>query len=250
MIRHCHDSEKPRERCLAGGAECLSLRECLALLLGSGPRGEGCMGLSARILERSGSARIYDARFNDVGFGDAGANDARALFTALESSGLGFLQNIKGLGPAGKGRILAAFELARRYAVLKARAATGSEENERHLGVLARKAVQKIPDGLRSAPREWLGFVGVTGTGAVMDLCVVERGVRTHVNVDPAAFFARLLALRPAAFFMAHNHPSGSLLPSQEDQLLTVKMETLAAEFGIRFLGHAIVTAQAVKWID
>ncbi len=245
MIRHCHDSEKPRERCFAGGAECLSLRECLALLLGSGPRGEGCMGLSARILERSGSAQC-----NDVQPNDAGANDARALFTALESSGLGFLQNIKGLGPAGKGRILAAFELARRYVVLKARTATGSEEHERRLGVLAQKAIQKIPAELRSAPREWLGFVGVTGMGAVMDLCVVERGVRTHVNVDPAAFFARLLALRPAAFFMAHNHPSGSLLASQEDQLLTIKMEALASEFGIQFLGHAIVTAQAVKWID
>ena len=48
-------TERPRERCLEKGARSLSIRECLALILNSGPKGKGSLGLSLEILDRPGT---------------------------------------------------------------------------------------------------------------------------------------------------------------------------------------------------
>jgi DNA repair protein RadC len=73
--------------------------------------------------------------------------------------------------------------------------------------------------------------------------------VRTHVNFEPAELFSRLLALRPAAFVLFHNHPSGVLTPSAEDLLLTRRVAKLAASFGIELVGHWIVSPTGERWI-
>ena len=77
----------------------------------------------------------------------------------------------------------------------------------------------------------------------------VERGVRTHVNVDPAELFARILALRPEGFFLFHNHPSGNPAPSETDQLLTIKVMRLSQQLGLRLLGHGVVSSREERWV-
>jgi DNA repair protein RadC len=78
---------------------------------------------------------------------------------------------------------------------------------------------------------------------------MVEKGARTHVNLDPAELFARILALRPRGVFLFHNHPSGILTPSQEDLDLTHTIREISEKFGIQLLGHWIVSAQSEHWI-
>ena len=186
-------SERPRERCLSQGPKCLSLRECIALILGSGPRGKGCLGLAKEVLHSPGE-------------GLASEDEERAFFTAMEVSGTAHLKGLSGLGAAGQARILAAFELGRRYALYRER--TKSQGRSRHkLDVIAKQALERINTDLRNEPQEWLGFVPLYRSGDLGELCLVERGVRTHVNIDPAELFARLLALRPSGFFLFHNHP-------------------------------------------
>src|SRR4051812_5909277 len=104
MIERIPPQERPRERCLEKGADCLSLRECLALVLGSGPRSVGCLGLSSRVLGRAGEGLSEDEQ-------------ERAFFTAMEVAPRAHLEPIAGLGEAGRARLMAAFELGRRYAV-------------------------------------------------------------------------------------------------------------------------------------
>ncbi len=231
-------SELPRERCLRSGADCLSLRECLALVLG--PCFPSSLELARRILERPGPGLppLYEEA---------------AFFLALESSSL---DSIPGLGPAGKARLLAVFELARRYGNYRDQT-QGVEQADKLRLVpgardLAGEALARSPAIERSHSREWLGFVPVArgSRSLVGALCVVERGVRTHVNVDPAELFARVLALRPRGFILFHNHPSGDLSPSEEDLDLTRRVARVGAQLGIRLLGHWIVTARAERWLD
>jgi DNA repair protein RadC len=229
------DSERPRERCLAKGARCLSLRECLALVIGSGPRGRGCLGIAHQILERPGT-------------GLAEPEQESAFFTAMEVAGLTHLADITGLGEAGRARLLASFEIGRRYAAH--RETKFREQNaKRRLGNLPENALDRIGAAWRSEPQEWLGFVPIDRSGRLGELCVVERGVRTHVNVDPVELFARLLALRPRAFFLFHNHPSGDLTPSEPDFDLTRRTQALAHQLGIRLMGHGIVGARGERWV-
>jgi DNA repair protein RadC len=226
-------AERPRERCLDKGPDTLSLRECLALILGSGPPGLGCLGLATHILARPGPGLTYP-------------DEERAFFTAMESSGPAHLDHIEGLGPAGRARLLAAFEIGRRYANYRQApvrlAPSGIQD-------MAQEALARVAPSLRNDPREWLGFVCIHRTGEMGELCMVERGVRTHVNVDPAELFARLLALRPKGFILFHNHPSGHVSPSIEDLHLTRSIEDLARSLGMRLLGHWIVSPRGEHFL-
>lgn len=235
MIDLTPKNERPRERCLKMGARCLSLRECVAILLNSGPQGQGCLGLASQILNRSGGGLNSE-------------DEERAFFTAMESAGSAHLNEINGLGPAGKARILAAFELGRRYFIFISK--NQAESNQKpSLTSLNAQALKKISSSYRNEPQEWLGFVPIHRSGKIGNLCIVERGARTHVNIDPAELFARILALRPKGFFLFHNHPSGSLAPSAPDFHLTEQVAKVAQHLGVILFDHGIVSSSGEQWI-
>lgn len=230
------DSESPRERCLESGPECLSLRECLAVMLGTGPKEVGCFGLADRILELPGS-------------GLSAQDEERAFFTVMETLGKTYLKSVHGLGPAGQARVLAAFELGRRYTLYRY-GHHRIQKRERSHSQLSSLVLEKIPPKFRVEPKEWFGFIPIYRTGEVGELCIVEKGVRTHVNTDPIELFARVLALRPSGFFLAHNHPTGDANASWQDQDLTEKVGKLSKQLGIRLLGHWIVAPQTQRMIS
>jgi DNA repair protein RadC len=232
MIRFIPASERPRERCLSNGARCLSLRECVAVLLGSGPGGEGALGLSSRVLERAGAQEVE-----------------AAFFSSMENGGLSHLQDLPGLGDAGRARLLAAFEIGRRYVVHRQARRQRRSPSSIALKDLHVRALSRIGDAPRNEPQEWLGFVPIHPSGSAGGLCIVERGVRTHVNFEPAELFARVLSVRPHGFFLFHNHPSGDLTPSDADHELTRRVRDLSSRLGVRFLGHGIVGPSGARWV-
>jgi DNA repair protein RadC len=236
-MRELPATERPRERCLEKGARSLSFRECLALILNSGPKGKGSLGLAQDILDRPGS-------------GLDESEEMRAFFLAMEVSSEAYLTGIPGLGEASQARLLAAFELARRYALFRESRQKQIEPTQAQTLIkTAKTALSRVTNEWRNETQEWLGFVPCYRTGEVGALCIVERGVRTHVNIEPMELFARVLALRPHGFILIHNHPSGDLTPSAPDQEITARVAQLARPFGIRLLGHWIVAAQGEFWI-
>lgn len=52
----------------------------------------------------------------------------------------------------------------------------------------------------------------------------------------------RALELNASALVLAHNHPSGTLKPSEADKQITRKIKVAAELFEIRILDHIIVT--------
>jgi DNA repair protein RadC len=154
----------------------------------------------------------------------------------------------------GQARLLAAFEVSRRYFQFRMRYERIHSKPEdltrRSLShTHSERAIAAVPEHLRIQSREWLGFVPVYQDGRPGEFCLVESGVRTHVNTDPVELFSRILALRPGALYLMHNHPSGILIPSESDRQLTEQVEKICAGFSIRLLGHAIVTARSHLWI-
>ena len=235
MIVNTISKERPRERCIDQGARCLSLRECIALILGSGPRDCGALGVASAIMERPGT-----------GLDDS--DSERAFFIAMEISADSHLSEHHGLGPAGKAKLLAAFELGRRYANHRERGQCALRVT-RKITDLRGEALERVKPTMRSEVQEWLGFVPFYRTGQLGNFCLVERGVRTHVNIDPVELFSRLLSLRPEGFFLFHNHPSGDLTPSAPDIDLTRQVRDLAGRFGVQLLGHGIVATLGERWI-
>lgn len=231
-------TERPRERCLQNGPSTLSLRECIAVILGSGPPGVGALGLASVILGRP-SPTLTETEAE------------QAFFTALEVSAHAHLSGVNGLGEAYRARIMASFELGRRYSLFRdqhrrPRRFTPAQLAEQPLPA---RALSRVSLEWRSEPREWLGFVPLLRNGDLGSLGVTELGTRTHVNTDPAELFARILAVRPRGFFLFHNHPSGDLTPSQADVDLTQRVAKVGQQLGTRLLGHAVVSRWDERWI-
>lgn len=237
-IENTPPSERPRERLLSQGPRCLSLRECIAVILGSGPPGQGALGMAAAVLGRPGE-------------GLSEGESERAFFTALEASAHAHLSGLAGLGDAGRSRVLAAFEIGRRYSDFRERNRTSTQFSRKELErkPLPERALAQVGENWRCDSREWLGFVPLFRNGTLGQLGIVELGTRTHVNTDPAELFARILALRPSGFFLFHNHPSGDLTPSQPDVDLTQKVSRVGSSLGTRLLGHAIVGRKGERWV-
>jgi DNA repair protein RadC len=192
------------------------------------------MGLAQTILERPGR-------------GLSPQDQEKAFFKGLELCGDAHLTDICGLGPAGKAKILATLEMARKYARYRA---SHQKTIPSSSATLAIRALSRVPEQERQEIREWLGFVPLYRTGELGHLCLVQRGSRTHVHTDPVEIFARILSLRPQGFFLVHNHPSGIARPSSEDHELTEQVNHVAQQFGLRVYGHWVVTSDGEAWIS
>ncbi|MBE7172487.1 MAG: JAB domain-containing protein [Williamsia sp.] len=70
----------------------------------------------------------------------------------------------------------------------------------------------------------------------------ISSGGISACIVDPKIIFATVLKARATSVILAHNHPSGSLQPSQADIDLTKKLKDGSALLDVSVLDHLIVT--------
>ncbi|MCM8570320.1 JAB domain-containing protein [Gramella jeungdoensis] len=70
----------------------------------------------------------------------------------------------------------------------------------------------------------------------------VSTGGITGTLVDLRILFAVILKSLSCAVILAHNHPSGTLKPSEADKLLTQKVIKAAKLLDIKVLDHLILT--------
>lgn len=201
--------EGPRERLRRVGRESLSEAELLAILLGTGRRGESVELLATRILHEFGG------------------------LAGLERLGMGELLALSGLGPGKASRVVAAVELGRRVAttpLLRGARITSSRDVDAALRPrLARAETEQflaIPVDARNRP---LGELQIAVGG--LSAC----------PVSPGDVFRSLLREAASGVIFAHNHPSGDTHPSTEDLAITERLSAAGDLLGIRVLDHLIV---------
>ena len=76
----------------------------------------------------------------------------------------------------------------------------------------------------------------------VLGMCPISKGGVAGTVVDLKIVFAAALKGRASSIILAHNHPSGSLTPSQMDIDLTKKFERAGEILDIRVLDHIILS--------
>ncbi|MDR2478765.1 MAG: DNA repair protein RadC [Treponema sp.] len=92
------------------------------------------------------------------------------------------------------------------------------------------------------ADRKQERFISLSLNGAheALAVRVVTIGLVNRTIVHPREVFADLIQDRAAAFIVAHNHPSGRLQPSPEDDEITGRLQQTAEILGLHFLDHLI----------
>ena len=92
------------------------------------------------------------------------------------------------------------------------------------------------------ADRKQERFISLSLNGAheVLAVRVVTIGLVNKTIVHPREVFADIIQDRAAAFCVAHNHPSGQLGCSAEDEDITRRLQAAADILGLHFLDHVI----------
>src|ERR1035438_3298756 len=180
------EADRPREKLLRKGAPALSDQELLAILLGKGTPGMDVMTLAAKL------ARLMDEKGLDVKAED--------------------LTQFAGVGDAKATLILAAIEFARRRIKPE--------------GVKIQEPSDLLPHVLHYADRKQEHFLcaSINGANEILNIRVISIGLIDRSPVHPREVFADALADRASAVIVAHNHPSGLLVPSPGDINITAQL--------------------------
>ncbi len=76
----------------------------------------------------------------------------------------------------------------------------------------------------------------------VLGYAQISKGGISSCVVDPKVIFQTALKTNATGIILAHNHPSGSLSPSDADRKLTNKIKSAGSFLDINVLDHLIMT--------
>ena len=71
---------------------------------------------------------------------------------------------------------------------------------------------------------------------------VVGQGTAAACLVHPREVFRAAIELGAASVIVAHNHPSGDATPSEEDKVLTRRLQSAGDILGIPMVDHLVLT--------
>ncbi|MBQ8098069.1 MAG: DNA repair protein RadC [Bacteroidaceae bacterium] len=210
-ITQWREDERPRERLLALGPSALTNAELLAILIHTGSETSNAVELMAKVLHACGNS----------------------LDTLGEIS-YEKLTSFKGIGQAKAVSIMAACELGRRR-MKKDNTGKISLENS---GMIYERVLKPL---FWDLTEEECHVVLLTTSLTLISTELVGKGGLTAVNTDIRKILRMALEKNATALVLAHNHPSGRLVPSKEDDRLTQSLLKACDIMDIKMLDHLIV---------
>jgi DNA repair protein RadC len=89
--------------------------------------------------------------------------------------------------------------------------------------------------------REYFLAFMVDGKNRITSVSVISQGSLNQSVVHPRETFKAAVLANAASVIVAHNHPSGDLVPSREDIEITRRLKEAGDILGIKVLDHVIV---------
>lgn len=213
-IKNWNEDDRPREKMLLKGRIALSDAELIAILISSGSRNESAVSLSQRILASASN------NLNDLG-----------------RLSISDLMKFKGIGEAKAIAIAAAMELGRRRRTAEAL----------HLDKItsSNSVFEYMQPIIGELPHEEFWILYLNNSNKIIQSAQLSKGGITGTVVDSRLAFKQALQLGAVGIILAHNHPSGTLKPSQADIQLTKKLKVAGESLDIKVLDHLIITEKA-----
>jgi DNA repair protein RadC len=219
-IKQLHTDERPREKALRLGYGALTLPELWALVLGSGTRGKNVIELCSDLMQRNGYSLATLAR--------------RSLRQMLE---------IKGLGPKKAMQVMAVMEISRRVAMELPADEPAIRTSEDIYRLMSPR--------IANLPHEEVWAIFLSRSNKVKKLFKASQGGTASSVFDVKMILKDALLEQAEGLILCHNHPSGNLNPSPQDDAITASCKSACATLDIRFLDHVIVaTTGFYSYID
>jgi len=92
--------------------------------------------------------------------------------------------------------------------------------------------------------REYLKVVLSNRAGKVLGVHAVSMGGTSETSADLKIILQGAILANATGMILCHNHPSGNLSPSAQDDLLTQRLQKAAKLMDISLLDHLIISAE------
>jgi len=210
-INQWAEEDRPREKMMHLGAETLSSAELLAILIGSGSPKESAVDLMKRVL-----------------------SDCNNNLNTLGKKSIHELCEYNGIGEAKAVTILAACELGKRRQMETA--------EERPDCGTATRIYNHMHPIMQDLDVEEFWVLLMNQNYKLIKKLRISHGGITEVAVDIRIILREAMLVNATILAVCHNHPSGNLRPSEQDNRLTQNIKKACDIMRIHFLDHVIVT--------
>jgi len=200
--------KRPRERLIESGPDVLKNYELLAIILGTGYRGEDVLALASRILQEYGSKAI------------------------TKEKSVSRLMDELGIPTVKACQIIACFEIGRRFFMED----TGKMPTVRD----AEDVYEYLKEMSKFKKEQFRGLYLNSRNKLIYDE-VISLGTLNANLVHPREVFQPAVEFSAAAIIVAHNHPSGDPEPSEDDLEITKRLVEAGKIMGLEILDHLII---------
>ena len=203
-------NERPRERLIQYGVDKLTNEELLSILIKNGTKNESVKALSNNIL----------VLINDI--------------TNLRKINYQQLVKIKGIGEAKACLLLSSIELGKRVF-------QNNQVIKKEIMNNAKVIFDYYKNILYDKKQEHFYAVYLDSKKRIIDDRLLFIGTINQSLVHPRNIFKEACLLDASSIVCVHNHPSGSVIPSKEDKLMTERITSIGNMMGISVIDHIIV---------
>jgi DNA repair protein RadC len=209
-MRYWAEDDLPSQKLLLKGNGSLSDAELLSIIIGTGVSGENSLDIAMKTLSICGNNLCEFWKFS-----------------------VSDLQKIKGIGEKRAVKIAAMFALARRR-----------NESE----VIFKNKISKSQDAFEifhslmgDLPYEEFWLLLLNRANRVIKKVKISEGGISGTVVDPKKIFQICLEQHATSILLGHNHPSGTVTPSEADNKITKKIKDCGLLLDVAVLDHIIV---------
>lgn len=200
------ENEREREKLERVGAKAMSDKDLIKLIISTGTNSHSLDEIADNIL---------------------------VLLDKDEDIDINRLRLIPGIGKAKASSLVASLEIGRR------------KNKRKPKPILSPQDIFSEIRHFSSRDQEQLIVLCLTGAHEIIDIKVATVGLLDRTVVHPREVFTYPIRERAAAIAIAHNHPSGRLIPSEEDKNVTKRIVSCGKLLGIKVIDHIIFSDSA-----
>ena len=210
-IKQWAPEDRPTERLQRFGTDSLTDAELLAILIGSGTSQYSAVDIAKHVLGKFGG------NLNTLG---------KARFDEFE--------DIEGVGTQTACKIMAAVELGKRRQ-------TATAERRPDMSTATRIYNYMLPK-MQDLNHEEFWVLLMNQNYKLLKAERISIGGITETSADIRIIMREAVLNNATILAVCHNHPSGSISPSRQDDMLTQSIQKACQLMRIHFLDHVIVT--------
>ena len=207
-IKQLPISARPYEKLKLYGASNLTDAELIAIIIKTGTKDENSVDIANRIISKI------------------------EVLSNLQYQSINELTSIKGIGEIKAIQLTALCEITKRMLKI--------DTNEVHVKN-SKDVFELLRSEYRFEKQEIVKVLILNNKNIVEKIVDIVKGETNYAMLSVKQIFKEAIVMQAQKIIMVHNHPSGDVLPSEKDIIITKKVLEAADTLGIQLVDHVII---------